>query len=503
MDANEGWSAEANAKAVLSRLGIDMFDSLVGTLSGGERKRVALARALIDRADLLVLDEPTNHIDAETIAWLEDYLATTPGALLMVTHDRYFLDRVVNRIVELERRVLVSYAGNYSKYLEDRDARQTKLGDEEQKRQKLLKRELEWVRRAPMARGTKQKARKQRVEELMRISYDRGDERVSIALASQRLGKKVLTASGLTKRYGERTILDQVDLTLEPGDRVGIIGPNGAGKSTLLDILAGKTRADSGTVVRGETVQIGYYDQRSDDLNDQVRVLEFIQNEAPVITTKEGERVEAAQMLEWFLFPRPMQWARIGSLSGGERRRLYLLRTLVHRPNLLLLDEPTNDLDIQTLGVLEEFLDFFGGCLIVVSHDRYFLDRTVDFLIRMEDGALSPRYPSPYSSFVRLDAAARRAERKANPVDIQPTASTTNRQRSDQPRKLSWKESKELERLVAEIERLEAEKERLHAEMAAKGTDYQALQELSAKLDQVDGSLEETMDRWLELEELS
>jgi ATP-binding cassette subfamily F protein uup len=503
MDANEGWTAEANAKAVLSRLGIDMFDSLVGTLSGGERKRVALARALIDRADLLVLDEPTNHIDAETIAWLEDYLATTPGALLMVTHDRYFLDRVVNRIVELERRVLVSYAGNYSKYLEDREQRQTKLGDEEAKRQKLIKRELEWVRRAPTARGTKQKARKQRVEELMQISYDRGDERVSIALAGQRLGKKVLTATELTKRYGDRAILDHMNLTLEPGDRVGIIGPNGAGKSTLLDILSRKTLPDSGVARWGETVQIGYYDQRSDDLDDQVRVLEFIQNEAPVILTKDGERVEAAQMLEWFLFPRPMQWARIGSLSGGERRRLYLLRTLVHRPNVLLLDEPTNDLDIQTLGVLEEFLDFFAGSLVVVSHDRYFLDRTVDFLIRMEDGALSPRYPAPYTSFVRLDAAARRAERDAKPNEARPNTTQAGQKPADQPRKLSWKESKELERLVVEIERLESEQERLHEEMANRGTDYQALQTLSAKLDQVEGSLEQAMERWLELEELS
>ena len=503
MDANQGWTAEANAKAVLSRLGIDMFDSLVGTLSGGERKRVALARALIDRADLLVLDEPTNHIDAETIAWLEDYLATTPGALLMVTHDRYFLDRVVNRIVELERRVLVSYAGNYSKYLEDREQRQIKLGDEEAKRQKLIKRELEWVRRAPMARGTKQKARKQRVEELMQISYDRGDERVSIALAGQRLGKKVLTATGLTKRYGDRTILDNMDFSLEPGDRVGIIGPNGAGKSTLLDILARKTMPDRGVARWGETVEIGYYDQRSDDLNDQVRVLEFIQNEAPVIQTKDGERVEAAHMLEWFLFPRPMQWARIGSLSGGERRRLYLLRTLVHRPNVLLLDEPTNDLDIQTLGVLEEFLDFFSGCLVVVSHDRYFLDRTVDFLVRMEDGALSPRYPAPYTSFVRLDAAAQRAKREANPIEKQSDISQSNRHRPDQPRKLSWKESKELERLVAEIEQLENEKDRLHGEMAIRATDYQALQDLSERLDQVESSLEQSMERWMELEDRS
>ncbi|RIK46225.1 MAG: ABC transporter, partial [Chloroflexi bacterium] len=402
MERTGGWTAEANAKAILTRLGIDDFEAPVGTLSGGQRKRVALARALIDRADLLVLDEPTNHIDADTVAWLEEYLATTPGALLMVTHDRYFLDRVVNRIVELDRRQLVSYPGNYSQYLEARAERQENLAEAERKRRKLLKRELEWLRRSPMARGTKQKARSQRVEELMQIRYDSGEEVVSLALAGRRLGKQVLTARGLVKAYAGVPVVDGVDLLLEPGDRIGIVGPNGAGKSTLLDLLAGKQEPDQGTLAWGETVQVGYYDQRSEDLDDQQRIIEFINEEAPLILTKEGKRVEAAQMLEWFLFPRPMQYARIGSLSGGERRRLYLLRTLIHQPNLLLLDEPTNDLDIQTLTVLEEFLDHFAGCLVVVSHDRYFLDRTVDFLLAMEGGKLGPRYPTPYATFERL-----------------------------------------------------------------------------------------------------
>ena len=400
LDRTGGWAAEANAKTVLTQLGITDFWAKVGTLSGGQRKRVALARSLIDRADLLILDEPTNHIDADTVAWLEEYLATTPGALLMVTHDRYFLDRVANRIVELDRRQLVSYSGNYTRYLEESDRRSQQLAEAEEKRQNLLRRELEWLRRQPMARGTKQKARKQRVDEMLQLRYDSGDERVAIALASRRLGNKVLDAHGLTKRYGEKTVLAGVNLHLEPGDRIGIIGPNGAGKSTLLDILAGRQTADGGTVHWGDTVRVGYYDQRSADLRDNMRLLEFIEAEAPLIRTKDGDRVEAAQMLEWFLFPRPMQYARIGSLSGGERRRLYLLRSLIHQPNVLLLDEPTNDLDIQTLAVLESFLDHFGGCLIVASHDRYFLDRTVDFMLAMEDGQLGPRYPSPYASFV-------------------------------------------------------------------------------------------------------
>ncbi len=286
LDSSAGWAAEANAKAILTRLGITNFDDTVGTLSGGQRKRVALARALIDRADLLVLDEPTNHIDADTVAWLEEYLATTPGALLMVTHDRYFLDRVVNRIVELDRRQLVSYAGNYTHFLEAREQRHERLAETEGKRRNLLRRELEWLRRQPMARGTKQKARKERVEALMEIQVDSGADRVAIALASRRLGTKVLTAKGLLKRFDGQAVVDHVDLHLEPGDRIGILGPNGAGKSTLLDILAGRLRPDTGTVLWGETVEVGYYDQRSAALRDEMRLLEFIEKEAPLIRTK-------------------------------------------------------------------------------------------------------------------------------------------------------------------------------------------------------------------------
>lgn len=500
MTRTGGWAAEANAKAILTRLGITNFDASVSTLSGGQRKRVALARALIDRADLLILDEPTNHLDADTVAWLEDYLATTPGALLMVTHDRYFLDRVVNRIVELDRRQLVSYTGNYSHYLEGRAERHERLAGAEQKRQKLLKRELEWVRRAPMARGTKQKARKQRVEELLEIQYDSGEGQVSMALAGSRLGKDVLTVQGLTKRYGEQAVVDNVDFRLEPGDRLGIIGPNGAGKSTFLNILAGQQRADSGTVQWGDTVRLGYYDQRSIDLDDNLRIIEFIEKEAPLIMTKDGERVEAAKMLEWFLFPRPMQWGRIGSLSGGERRRLYLLRTLIHRPNVLFLDEPTNDLDVQTLAVLEEFLDHFAGCLIVVSHDRYFLDRTVDQIIAFEDGRPGPRYPSPYAAFKRLYDEA--AAQQAPPPVAKPTpAPVSPRPRANNGRKLSWKEQQELKAVEERMETLEARQAEITQEMAACGSDYGRLQELSTQLEAVESELDSAMERWLELEE--
>ena len=498
MDSQGGWAAEANAKAVLTKLGITNFAASVDTLSGGQRKRVALARALIDRADLLILDEPTNHIDADTIAWLEEYLAATPGALLMVTHDRYFLDRVVNRIVELDRRQLVLYVGTYSQYLEQREERNIRLAETETKRRGLLRRELEWLRRGAMARSTKQKARKQRVEELMEIQADRGENTVAISLAGRRLGGQVLKTQKLEKRYGDAMILNGVDFQLEPGDRIGIMGPNGAGKSTFLDILAGKTTQDGGSVQWGDTVRLAYYDQRSADLNDDMRLLEFIEKEAPLIRTKEGELVEAAKMLEWFLFPRNLQRARIGSLSGGERRRLYLLRTLIHQPNVLFLDEPTNDLDIQTLTVLEEFLDYFTGCLIVVSHDRYFLDRTVDFLVALDNGQLGPRYPTPYTTYDRL-------RREALPVVAAPKVVAepgAGAQKTTAPvRKISWKTQRELETVETRVAELEAQKANLLVAMNAAGADYVLLQRLGDQLAALDVDLESALERWLELSE--
>ncbi len=489
-----GWAAEANVKAILTRLGISEFGARVGTLSGGQRKRVALARALIDPADLLILDEPTNHIDAEAVAWLEEYLRTVPGALLMVTHDRYFLDRVANRIVELDRRQLVNYPGNYTRYLEMKAVRHEQLAAAEEKRRKLLQRELAWVQRSPMARGTKQKARKQRVAELQQIQYDRGDERVVMALASRRLGKKVLEARGLRKTYGDTLLFTDLDLTLAPGERIGIIGPNGVGKTTLLEILAGQITADSGTITWGETVQLGYYDQLSRGLDEDARVLDFIADKAALLRTPEGERVEAAQMLEWFLFPRPQQQAKISSLSGGERRRLYLLSVLATQPNVLLLDEPTNDLDIQTLAVLEAFLDRFAGCVIAVSHDRYFLDRTVDFLAAFENGRFSPRYPTPFSSYLQL-----RQQKEETPPPQRPASPSVSK--TARPRKLTWGEKQELAELEKKMAQLEAEQDELQTAVNHSGGDYARLQTLSARLAEIATTLDTHMARWLELSE--
>lgn len=499
MDRHNGWAAEAEAKAVLTRLGIDQFTVKVGTLSGGERKRVALAQGLIDPADLLILDEPTNHIDADTVDWLESYLLNLPGALLMVTHDRYFLDRVANGIVELSRRELVSYPGNYTRYLEQRAEREMQLAQGEEKRQSMLRRELTWLQRGAIARGTKQKARIQRVEELQETRYDRADDRVVMSLAGRRLGTKVLTVQGLAKGYGQNDLFHDLDFTLEKGDRIGLIGPNGVGKSTLLDILMGILPPDAGEVTWGETVVVGYYDQHSRELPLDKKVVDFINDRAPLVRTQEGERIEAAQMLEWFLFSRPQQQAWISSLSGGEKRRLYLLSVLVQQPNVLILDEPTNDLDVQTLAVLEGFLDRFQGSLIVVSHDRYFLDRTVDFLAVFENGRFSSRYPAPYSTYQQLRQEAEQA--------AQPTPSTKSRPtdpiRAAKPRKLTWKEKRELEELDDKMEAAESEKEALQAEINNIGSDYQQLQTLSDQLTACEAALEAILERWLELTEIA
>jgi len=522
LDRDGGWQAEAEAKAVLTRLGITDFDAPVATLSGGERKRVALARALLEGADLLVLDEPTNHLDAETLAWLEDHLARIPAALLMVTHDRYFLDRVVNRIVELDRRALVSFPGGYGRYLELRTARHEGLRKAEEDRRRLLERELEWLRRGAKARSTKQRARIQRIEELGEIRYDSGEEQVSMALAGRRLGRKVLTATGIAKAYGGRTLFQDLDFTLGPGDRVGIVGPNGAGKSTLLDILAGKVAADGGAVEWGESVALGYFDQRGAALDDRMRVIDYIEAEAPLIQTPSGERVAAWRMLEWFLFPRPHQHTLIGSLSGGERRRLYLLRTLVHRPNVLFLDEPTNDLDIQTLGVLEDFLDHFAGSLVVASHDRYFLDRTVDQLAVLESGVFRPGYPTPFETFRRLRAeeAARDGQAATGSPAARParpaarakgravpgsgagsTETVVGAPVPAAPRKPTWKEQRALEAAEARVGDLEERRRSLAAAINAAGGDYVRLAALTEELAAVDAELEGAMERWMGLAE--
>ncbi len=497
MDAEDGWTAESKAKTILTKLGITQFGAKIATLSGGQQKRVALARALLDPADLLILDEPTNHIDADTIEWLEKYLASEVPALFMVTHDRYFLDRVANQIVELDRRELIKYPGNYTTYLDLRAKRHEELSKQEEKRRTQLRRELEWLRRSPSARGTKQKARKQRATELMTIKYDKNEDRVAMLLASRRLGKTVLEAENLSVAFDGKTLFSGVDFKLEPNERIGIVGPNGAGKSTLLNLLAGKLNSPTGSINWGETVTLGYYDQQAERLDDSMRIIDFIERELPLIYSDSGERVEAAQMLQWFLFTRPEQRAKIGSLSGGERRRLYLLSVLMHRPNVLFLDEPTNDLDIQTLQVLEQFLDNFGGSLVTVSHDRYFLDRNVDFIYVFDENGIGSRYPSPYRPQENEQASgASKQVKKAVAKKAEPVESSGTR-------KLTWKEQRELEALEEEIEQLEAQKQAIWKLISQPMADHQEIRDHAIKNESILARLEEAEMRWLELSELA
>lgn len=503
MDATDAWEADTQAKIILSKLGIREFHQLINRLSGGQKKRVALASALIHPADLLILDEPTNHIDNETAEWLEGQLAKYRGALLLVTHDRYFLDRVVNRIVELHRGKLHLYEGNYAVYLEKKAEREEMQAASEDKRRNLLRRELEWLRRGAQARSTKQKARIQRAEELQSQKPDAPDEALELNVTASRLGKKVLELDQVAKSYGGKLLLQDLSALILPGERIGIIGPNGSGKTTLLRILAGQLQPDSGTIDTGATVRLAYYTQENEELNPNKRVLEYIRDRAETIRLEDGMTVTASQMLERFMFPQDQQWTYIGRLSGGEKRRLYLLRTLLGEPNVLLLDEPTNDLDIQTLTILEDYLEHFPGTVISVSHDRYFLDRVADRLFAFEGDGYVRQFLGSYSDYLaerKQTAAAESGEeaapvKKAVPAAEQPPS-------SGRPRKLSFKEQKEWEGIEARIAALEEDCDRIRQELAAAGSDSAKVQELFQLQGVREAELDAAMTRWAELSEL-
>ena len=507
LESAGAWELETNATVVLAKLGITDTSALMGTLSGGQRKRVALAHALIERPDLLILDEPTNHLDAETIEWLEGYLARYSGALLLVTHDRYFLDRVTNRIVELDRGTAQTYAGNYSYFLERKEEMQVRAEVEMHKRDMLMRQELAWLRKGAKARTTKQKARIERAEELMAAPRERPKEDLDVAIGSRRLGSKVLELHGVSKAYDAVTLVKDFTYIVQPRERLGVIGPNGSGKTTLLEIASGRVQPDTGRVETGQTVVIGYYDQESRALNDELRVIDYIREVAENIRTADGAVITAGQMLERFLFPPAMQYAKIATLSGGERRRLYLLRVLMAAPNVLLLDEPTNDLDIDTLMALEDYLDSFPGTVIVVSHDRYFLDRTADHLFRFEGDGHIREYPGNYSAFLEIrareaaQAAAAQAESAARQTAARPRENQPTAAPASGPRKLTFKEKKELEQLEKEIERTEQEKAELEKKLADVGSDYVAAQELAAQHAAAESALHKAMERWAELAE--
>lgn len=509
MDAANAWELEASAKTILNRLGITDYEAVVDNLSGGQRKRVAMARALIRPADLLILDEPTNHIDNETVEWLEGYLAKSKAALLLITHDRYFLDRVVNRIVELDRGQLYSYQGNYETFLTLKAEREESEASSELKRQNLLRRELQWLQRGARARTTKQKARVEFAENLRDQKVEKRGAKLDIAIGSQRLGKKVLELHGVTKRFGDRTLIEDFSYLVGPRDRIGIVGVNGAGKSTLLNLIAGRIEPDGGEIERGQTVKLAYYTQESVEMDPEQRVIEYIRDVAYYIETTDGEKISASQMLERFLFPPEQQWTPIGKLSGGEKRRLYLLRILMGEPNVLLLDEPTNDLDIQTLTILEDYLDQFEGAVITVSHDRYFLDRAMERLIAFEGDGRIAQYLGMYSEYQaqRKQELAQmekleRLEREKEKEAAKQAEELAPKSGDNRPKKLSFKEQREWETIEERIAELEGKLEAVQAELAKGGTDYTHLQKLTEEQDRLQEELDRTVERWAELSEL-
>ncbi|HEX3559488.1 MAG TPA: ABC-F family ATP-binding cassette domain-containing protein [Pyrinomonadaceae bacterium] len=503
LEVSGAWEMETNARAILSRLSIQDTAARMGTLSGGQRKRVALAHALIENPDLLILDEPTNHLDAETISWLEVYLGRYRGALLLVTHDRYFLDRVTSGILEIDRGHVQAFQGNYAYYLEKKEEQEAARAVEGQRRGMLIRRELAWLRRGAKARTRKSKARLDRAESLMAQPKETLRAELDISVSSSRIGKKVLELQGITKSFDGRVLLDGFSYTVKPGDRIGIIGPNGAGKTTLLEIITGRTAADSGTLEVGRTVRFGYYDQENRALNEAERVIDYVREVAERIETADGKFITASQMLEKFLFTGAMQYAPIGKLSGGERRRLYLLRVLMSAPNFLLLDEPTNDLDIQTMVTLEDYLDGFNGCLMVVSHDRYFLDRTVEHIFRFEGKGILRQYPGNYSAFLE---AHQREEKQSGAVKSEPKARPTKQEPAQAPatkRKLSFKERKELDTLETRIREAEGRQAEIERELAANASDAQLVHQLFKERQMLMAQLASDLDRWSELAELS
>lgn len=508
MEEVGAWELETNAKVILSQLGIEDFDAKIGDLSGGYRKRIALATALLSEPDVLLMDEPTNHLDALSVEWLQSYLNRFRGALLLITHDRYFLDKVTNRIIEIDRADLYTYSGNYAYYLEKKAESEESAVSSQRKHAGVLRRELEWLKRGPKARSTKQKARIDRVREMQAQEFKQVQGKVEISTVGRRIGKKVIELKEICKSYGDRTLIKDFTYNFNPEDRIGIIGSNGAGKSTLMDIITGKVQPDSGTVELGSTIHIGYFDQHSDDvnINEEQRVIDYLKNIAELVETSDGSVITASQMLERFLFPPNQQYAPISKLSGGERRRLFLLKVLMSAPNVLILDEPTNDLDVQTLGVLEEYLEDFNGCVIVVSHDRYFLDRTVDVIFAFEAGGILRQYPGNYSVYLDYKAAAETEEKETKkPKEVSESKnqkSQVETPKSDQPRKLSFKEKREYEGLETKIPEMEAEKEEVEKTLYNNPpSDFNELQKLTDKLAELTEAIDSATERWLELAE--
>ncbi|GAB3024176.1 ABC-F family ATP-binding cassette domain-containing protein [Spirosoma pulveris] len=509
MEKLEAWDYEAQIRQILGELGIQDFEQIVGSLSGGQRKRVALARVLIQNPDLIILDEPTNHLDLEAIEYLENYLNTNNGTLLMVSHDRYFLDRVCNQIAEMDNGQLYTYKGNYAYFLEKKDEREAAAASELTKDRNTFRRELEWMRRQPKARGTKAQYRIDAFEDLKeKTSGKKNDGDLDLNLRMARLGSKILEVENLSKRFGEKVLLDHFTYTFKRPDRVGLIGKNGMGKTTLMNMLTGQLRPDSGKISTGGTVKFGYYTQTELDLPENQRVIDVVQDVAEVMKLANGDTITATQLLSRFLFDRSKQYDFVAKLSGGEKRRLQLLLVLVQNPNFLILDEPTNDLDITTLNVLEDFLLNFPGCVLIVTHDRYFMDRLVEHVFVMEGEGKVRDFPGNYTDYREWRDSQPKVNARSGkpaPADVKnqtmaPVASSVPANQNGAKRKLSFKEIREYETLEKDIESLEQRKTEI-VSLLNTGGHHEQLIAWSREIEQIDQTIAEKSDRWLELAE--
>lgn len=502
MDSKFAWQMESEAKAVLDKLGITDLQQPMKELSGGQRKRVALAGVLVRPSDLLILDEPTNHMDNETVAWLEEVLQKRKGALLMVTHDRYFFDRVVNRTLEIDGGEGYLYTGNYSLFLQKREERRIAAAGAAQRLRNVYRRELAWISRGAEARRTKSKERIERFNELKKeVNNIKTEQQLEISSVGSRLGKTIIECEHIGLDYGGKTYIDDFNYVLLRNDRIGIVGPNGSGKSSLMDIIAGRLAPTRGTVKVGQTVKIGYFAQHSEFKDADCRVLEYIKNVSDYIETADGTRITAAQMLERFLFPPELQWVPVSKLSGGEKRRLYLLRVLMSAPNVLILDEPTNDLDIPTLSVLEDYLDTFNGAVIAVSHDRYFLDRFAGKIFAFMGGGEVRQFIGDYSRYEQARAEAQNLARQQERA--QSTVKPQQREEKQRAPKMTYKEKLEYEQIEQVIAQAEAELKMTEMEINACGTDFVKLTELTAKQQELTQRISDLTDRWAYLEELA
>lgn len=504
--ANEGhehvWDIESQAKTMLTKLGIFDFDKKAKLLSGGQRKRVALAGVLLSKADLLILDEPTNHLDSSMAEWLEDYLKSFKGALLMITHDRYFLDSVTNRIVELDKGKLYNYQTGYEGYIELKAERLDMEQASERKRQSILRVELEWMQRGARARSTKQKGHIQRYEALRDQKGPEADKEVELDSVYSRLGRTTVEVNDLCKAYGDKVLIKDFTYIFLKNDRIGIIGPNGSGKSTLMKMIAGWVEPDSGTIDIGQTVKMGYFSQENEAMDESMKVIDYIKDAGEYVKTKDGS-ISASQMLERFLFPSSVQYTVISKLSGGEKRRLYLLRILMEAPNVLLLDEPTNDLDIRTLTILEDYLDSFAGIVITVSHDRYFLDRVVQRIFAFEGDGRVVQYEGGFTDY---QATCEQKQLESQPVtqtDKKEKKSENTWKERDKKLKFSYKEQREWDTIEEDIAGLEREIEELDHQIEESASDYSKLNELMEKKGQKEALLDEKMERWIYLNELA